>query len=119
MVSGFVTSPEDHDRICLDDASPISMASKLLMSIKAMLSFESESWSWPGLLGGGRVVVVEDDVLGVGGDGVVGHAEVALGDDLVRLVVGGQVAVALGLLGLLGVGGRDRGVRGVGALGVR
>src|SRR5215203_4395478 len=34
MVSGLVTSPLDHDRICLEDARPISMASKLLMSIK-------------------------------------------------------------------------------------
>src|SRR3954467_2771214 len=34
MVSGLVTSPEDQDRICLDDARPISIASKLLMSIK-------------------------------------------------------------------------------------
>jgi hypothetical protein len=33
MVSGFVTSPDDHARICLEDASPISIASKLLMSI--------------------------------------------------------------------------------------
>src|SRR5215207_2133247 len=33
MVSGLVTSPEDQDRICLDDASPMEMASKLLMSI--------------------------------------------------------------------------------------
>jgi hypothetical protein len=30
-----VTSPEDQPRICLDDARPISMASKLLMSIMA------------------------------------------------------------------------------------
>src|SRR5215213_1682424 len=33
MVSGFVTSPLDHERICFEDARPISMASKLLMSI--------------------------------------------------------------------------------------
>src|ERR671934_1394720 len=37
MVSGLVTSPEDQSRICLDDASPIRMASKSLMSIKALL----------------------------------------------------------------------------------
>jgi hypothetical protein len=33
MVSGLVTSPLDQDLICLLDASPILMASKLLMSI--------------------------------------------------------------------------------------
>jgi hypothetical protein len=31
-----VTSPELHERICLEDASPISIASKLLMSIKTV-----------------------------------------------------------------------------------
>src|SRR5918996_4247416 len=36
MVSGFVTSPLDQDRICLLDASPILMASKLLMSINSV-----------------------------------------------------------------------------------
>ena len=38
MVSGFVTSPELQERICLEEASPISMASKLLMSIMRVLS---------------------------------------------------------------------------------
>jgi hypothetical protein len=33
MVSGFVTSPELQPRICLEDARPISIASKLLISI--------------------------------------------------------------------------------------
>jgi hypothetical protein len=33
MVSGFVTSPEDQDRICFEEARPIEMVSKLLMSI--------------------------------------------------------------------------------------
>src|SRR3954465_7047912 len=37
MVSGFVTSPELQLRICLEDARPISMASKLLMSIMQLL----------------------------------------------------------------------------------
>src|SRR4051795_9977383 len=37
MVSGFVTSPELQLRICLEDARPISMASKLLMSIIQLL----------------------------------------------------------------------------------
>src|SRR3954471_19151777 len=37
MVSGFVTSPELQLRICLEDARPISMASKLLMSITLLL----------------------------------------------------------------------------------
>src|SRR5438270_4579542 len=36
MVSGLVTSPELQERICLEDARPISMASKLLMSIKVI-----------------------------------------------------------------------------------
>src|SRR5437764_7071600 len=36
MVSGLVTSPELQDRICLDEASPISMASKLFMSINSV-----------------------------------------------------------------------------------
>jgi hypothetical protein len=34
IVSGFVTSPEDQDRICFEEASPMLLASKLLMSIK-------------------------------------------------------------------------------------
>jgi len=33
IVSGLVTSPELQLRICLEEASEISMASKLLMSI--------------------------------------------------------------------------------------
>jgi hypothetical protein len=33
MVSGFVTSPELQLRICFEEARPISIASKLLMSI--------------------------------------------------------------------------------------
>src|SRR3954451_24151454 len=37
MVSGFVTSPELQARICFEDARPISMASKLLMSIMRLL----------------------------------------------------------------------------------
>ena len=36
MVSGLVTSPLDQDRICFEDASPILIASKLLMSIKVV-----------------------------------------------------------------------------------
>jgi hypothetical protein len=35
IVSGFVTSPLDHERICRDEARPMLMASKLLMSIKS------------------------------------------------------------------------------------
>src|SRR4051812_36721715 len=37
MVSGLVTSPELQLRICFEEARPISMASKLLMSINACL----------------------------------------------------------------------------------
>src|SRR5437588_7653725 len=33
MVSGLVTSPLDHERICFEEARPIEIASKLLMSI--------------------------------------------------------------------------------------
>src|SRR2546423_3457409 len=33
MVSGLVTSPLDHERICFEEARPMLMASKLLMSI--------------------------------------------------------------------------------------
>src|SRR6478672_11864176 len=36
MVSGFVTSPEDQSRICFDEARPIRIASKSLMSIKVL-----------------------------------------------------------------------------------
>src|SRR5215207_6670411 len=40
MVSGFVTSPELQERICFEEARPISIASKLLMSIMGLgLSF--------------------------------------------------------------------------------
>src|ERR687893_230969 len=49
MVSGFVTSPDDQSRICFDDARPMRMASKSLMSIKVaspLLFFASSSgWS--------------------------------------------------------------------------
>src|ERR687887_606509 len=38
MVSGLVTSPDDQSRICLDDASPIRMASNSLMSINSYRS---------------------------------------------------------------------------------
>src|SRR5215211_1070252 len=34
MVSGFVTSPDDQSRICFDEARPMRIASKSLMSIK-------------------------------------------------------------------------------------
>src|SRR2546422_7538822 len=36
MVSGFVTSPDDQSRICFDDARPMRIASKSLMSIKVL-----------------------------------------------------------------------------------
>jgi hypothetical protein len=36
MVSGFVTSPDDQLLICLEEARLISIASKLLMSIKCV-----------------------------------------------------------------------------------
>lgn len=39
MVSGFVTSPYDQERICSGDARPIFIDSKTLNSIYAILSF--------------------------------------------------------------------------------
>src|SRR5207244_5462282 len=50
MVSGLVTSPLDQDRICLDEARPMLMASKLFMSIKSVsvlrfLSYDAVSLS--------------------------------------------------------------------------
>src|SRR3954453_2632611 len=53
MVSGFVTSPELQARICLEEARPISMASKLLMSIKVRLP--SCQWGEAEADGGCRV----------------------------------------------------------------
>src|SRR3954470_5514738 len=38
MVSGLVTSPDDQSRICFEDASPMRIASKSLMSIKFFAS---------------------------------------------------------------------------------
>ena len=72
MVSGLVTSPEDQDRICLDDASPILMASKLLM-IESM-------WSRFSLLDHFGVLL---------GLGLVGLPAVALGLDLLLALVRG------------------------------
>src|SRR5919199_199138 len=42
MVSGLVTSPEDQERICFEEARPMLIASKLLMSIK--LRQRSKVW---------------------------------------------------------------------------
>src|SRR3954451_11346485 len=85
IVSGFVTSPLDHERICFEDASPISIASELLMSITGV----------PFLLvaggGGGGVL----DVLSVGRVGVGGHAGRALLDLFLLGLVGRGIAVAL------------------------
>src|SRR5437588_829180 len=39
MVSGLVTSPLDHERICFEEARPMDIASKLLMSIKCASGF--------------------------------------------------------------------------------
>ena len=50
MVSGLVTSPELQERTCLDEARPISIASKLLMSIKVIPCFV-EAFSGLGLSG--------------------------------------------------------------------
>src|ERR671933_2215813 len=92
MVSGFVTSPLDHERICLEDARPISIASKLLMSIKAVSSL------LVGLAGLGEDLLVAFQDLRLHG----------LADVLVRVVAGGALLALLDheLLGLVGrVGG--------------
>src|SRR5215218_6021092 len=100
MVSGLVTSPEDQDRICLDDARPISIASKLLMSIKGFSAFSLG----PVLLVLGGLAGLREDLLvahqrpGVDGVGdvlvarVAGGAALALGHLLLLRLVGGAVA---------------------------
>src|SRR4051812_7346696 len=110
MVSGLVTSPEDHPRICLLDASPISMASKLLMSIMKFLGW----WSYGEFSRRASGLVLHDDVLGE-------VAEVDLGVDFevrglvlghgLGLVVGhvGVVGALDGLVGRLTVAGADAG----------
>src|SRR5213592_3345205 len=88
MVSGLVTSPELQERICLEEARPISMASKLLMSIKEILSSRfsvlSSQFRWrePGLL-----LVAFGDLFR-GGLGIGLAVPVALGLAVDRLVVG-------------------------------
>src|ERR687885_241910 len=82
MVSGLVTSPELQERICLEEARPISMASKLLMSIMRFLG----SGRWEGA-GAGRV----------GRSGL--RVEVLGGPE--------QVVVLLAQLGLLALLGDD------------
>src|SRR3954453_16185934 len=95
MVSGFVTSPELQLRICFEDARPISMASKLLMSVKRVLSavaFVSESSvellrdlaRSRRVLARGRRGLARGrlDFRGVGRRLVVGHAFLAVLDDL-------------------------------------
>src|SRR3954447_22570211 len=93
MVSGLVTSPELHDRICFDEARPMEMASKLLMSIIQLPQVES------GRRAGGRRgsrFALRFHVLGLLlSGGLVRLAAVALGLDLLlRLVgrVGGRLA---------------------------
>src|SRR5918997_7155955 len=88
MVSGFVTSPLDHERICLEDARPISIASKLLMSITGVSLI---------LVGG--VAVGDDldgvlDVLRVRRVGVGGHSGLPRFHRLLFLLVGGLAGVA-------------------------
>src|SRR5919202_4936394 len=131
MVSGLVTSPELQERICLEEARPILMASKLLMSIMRFLG----SGRWEGA-GAGRVgrSGLRLDVLGERlGGGVRLDGSVALGLNLllgllaldglvVGLAVGGpharevdaellggpeQVVVLLAQLGLLALLGDD------------
>src|SRR5215210_4271538 len=101
MVSGLVTSPEDQDRICLDDASPISIASKLLMSIKvSAFSLGPVLLVLGGLSGLREDLLVARQRLRVHrvGDvlvgGVAGRAGLALEHLLLLGLVGGAVAVA-------------------------
>src|SRR3954454_23423230 len=97
MVSGLVTSPEDQDRICLDDARPISIASKLLMSIKV---------SVPSLLV--RVLLVLGGLAGLREDRFVARHRLGVhrvGDVLVAGVAG-RAGLALDDLLLLGLVGR-------------
>src|SRR5215213_12024070 len=82
MVSGFVTSPLDHERICFEDARPISIASKLLMSITGVSSL---------LVGVREGVDGCVDVFRVSGHGVLGHPGVPLLDLLLLGLVGGLV----------------------------
>src|SRR5918997_3184866 len=101
MVSGLVTSPEDQDRICLDDARPISIASKLLMSIKGFSAFSLG----PVLLVLGGLAGLREDLLvarqrlwvdGVRDvlvAGVAGRPGLALGHGLPLGLVGRAVAV--------------------------
>src|SRR5215208_3913658 len=103
MVSGFVTSPLDHERICFEDARPISMASKLLISITGV----------PLLLVGG-LAVGDDldgvlDVFRVRCGGVGGHAGLARLHDLLFLLVGGLAGVARRLVGGGAVAGANAG----------
>src|SRR3954464_5691783 len=63
MVSGFVTSPDDHSRICLGDASPMRIASKSLMSINVMPFVQKSCSSLLGLFQLERGVLVLEVVL--------------------------------------------------------
>src|SRR5436305_9098821 len=90
MVSGFVTSPELQDRICFEEASPMLIASKLLMSIKV----KSLGQSGRCAVRGGRELAsrlsLRLDVLSVLFLGrLVGLAAFALGLDGVLRLVGG------------------------------
>src|SRR5215208_3117300 len=53
IVSGFVTSPLDHERICFEEARPMLIASKLLMSIIRCSSWKG--WSVAGTAPGSRL----------------------------------------------------------------
>src|SRR4051812_15152174 len=99
MVSGLVTSPDDQSLICFDDASPMRIASKSLMSITVVLRLFLLQSSWRSVFevdgldvlerADGSVFVLEDeaavepervDVL----EGLVGRKrQVAVGVDAV------------------------------------
>src|SRR3954454_15867933 len=96
MVSGFVTSPDDHSRICLGDARPIRMASKSLISINGcslLLRNQRDGRAARGsLLELPELRLRESRVL------VVSQGfQVVLGELLVEPLVGrdGQIAVAV------------------------
>src|SRR3954471_10328560 len=102
MVSGLVTSPELQLRICLLEARPISMASKLLMSINSVPVLcrrearQGRPGSRLGLLGRLQVQVGGLDLLfrgGVAGGRGLGVRVVLALDVLVgRAAVGGAHA---------------------------
>src|SRR4029079_10221598 len=106
MVSGLVTSPDDHSRICLGEARPMRIASKSLMSINGCSPHSSSVGTAKWRDGGGSrsfLDLVQRQLLGLGVE--LGFVEL-LSEHLV--VGGGQLAVLIDavapLLQLLSLG---------------